>query len=719
MSYVPAFTSCFYSSGNKTQWAFHILINNYTGVNTELDLDADQPVVIEWPQTGKTDAVQSSVCTIKVVNRSDRQLLPLMKCRDALLRVYRNDFLFWQGLQDDAVYEEPYSYSYGYVTELTFSDFGFLNRSLFDLSGKQSVRDVVDDCLHAAGLNNLPFLQLISLYSSKTTVVSLDDIYVCCDRFDTGGKSSPSKTTKMDVLESLLKPLGLKIVQRNGRIIVYDIEYLKNEINVTTPIVWKGDDAYLRGSETYEKWEIDFDTGTENELIDDGGMVDPDDWSYSYDDIHFAPYYDPDDTSTPFNSLDAGFYFDHVSINGPSSSGRLSRLRAVMSSCDEVCYAIRAKCRNANHPTNYDDLIASSTPNYTSQVSRMLMFHTGYLPLIPDPGLFQLRINLDILFSPKRNPFEPVEYDTYSPQTAGLEWNCPAANGAVDWDSWKDNMLRVFVPVKLEVVDESGNVLYHYMNTQGNGDADLYPMRPGKGMWLTGAAGWKDMMLSYYKDGLEETPLDGWAGNRMTVSKGQKRAPGIYKKRKDGEYVPLPPVAGCLRLSISNGITAADGSTLQVLLNFDGSIHWQLYRVPKVTLVRAMKIADDVNDDDVIETLGPISIYDCLIDSVRFGSYRKGVAPTARGLFFYSDGSVCTTFSKAGLSGTLEYIRAQCLKQQTEGVMPELSGTAEINSEFCLHEEASTPGKFMVTALRQDLRSDTEHVTVSMISDSV
>lgn len=702
MSFNPAYTAQFHGT-DGTLWLVEIAISNYASRETEIKLEHDEPLVIEWQETKKTDVVQSSTCTLKVSNESDRQMVELMTNRSAICTVWMGSYLYWRGFLDDAVYEEPYSVNRGYVTELVFSDFGFLNRAKFTMTGKHSLREIVDDCLDTAQLGSLQVMQMISLASPKQVRVALEHLFVSCDRFQSSG-SMEDGPTKRDVLEDILRPLGLRIMQKKGKIWVFDIEYLRDETD-SVPVVWKGTDAVLRGSETFGLYEVAFDSDPEETIID--GSIDPDNWNYVSSDRFWAEYRDEDGAER-----EVGFHFEKGGTIGMSSEAHVFRTRGYMSGSDDFGYARRAWCYDSVQDATRN-LLATTTPMAHNTVSELLWFQSGYLPLIPDREDFQLRVNLDFLFTIKLNPFEdaedwniPIDYTSWSPYY--WIYNTP-------WENWQKQMLRLYIPVKLEVVDENGNVLYHYKNTSTL-SGYLRTLDPDKGEWLPGAGTWIEMFLSYYKDGLDETALDGWATNKVTISTSRAKVPGIFKKRKDGQYVPMPPVPGYIRFTVSNGLTGIDLVENQMLLNFDGDIHWQLYRDPKVTVVRSNMVNDEIGGDDFKEQ-DLIDLYaDTLSESEMIGSYRKGVAPCARGMLFDAYGLVWSKFIKNGKLRSLEEHRMRSLQDQTYLVQPELSGTAELNPEFCAHSEANTSGVFLVTALRQDMQSAIEHVTMVRIA---
>lgn len=150
---------------------------------------------------------------------------------------------------------------------------------------------------------------------------------------------------------------------------------------------------------------------------------------------------------------------------------------------------------------------------------------------------------------------------------------------------------------------------------------------------------------------------------------------------------------------------------------FAQALFWQLYRNPKITMVKADRREDGVDDETVYER-DMISLYaDNLSETVKAGCWRKGVAPSARGFFFDTYGNVWEKFVKNGSPRTLEEHRLRCIEDQTFYAQPVISGTVELDVQFCAKREWSTPGVFLVTALRQDLHQDTEELTMARIAN--
>ena len=720
MSYALAYTTHFHSLDN-TLWDINIFINGYNARPLEICLEGDEPCIIEWQETGKMDVVQSSTCTLRVSNENDRQMVQLMNHPDAACLVWREGKPYWWGHLDDAVYEEPYSFKKAYVTELTFSDFGILNRIPFSLTGKRSVNAIVSDCLEPMQYGDgvtMPVSLYTSLLDPNTQQpITLDMLYINADRFKSEDESWGDMISKREVLEEILRPLGLRIMQKHARIYIYDIEYLRDNDFMHNYIVWKGTDAYLKGSETFGWYEVAFEkdakeTVAEINLGPDGPVPDR----------VWAWYYDED-----VEARGEGFYIGihtHYFPNG--TSAKVFKTRSGLSSSDDRGIAWRIKATKRTSPAliptpiYYNDYVRwPVTPPSPSSgeavASELFKIESGYLPLVPDRDNYQMRVNLDLLLSLLVNPAESDENWNvttfgYSPITVNKYKNL-----------WKKAMLRAYVPVKLELLDEQGNVLMHYRNTRNLNSYTHIPVAIGSGDWVAGPAIFSDMLLAYYNDGLETTPFEGWATNKQTMVTGEinaaKHLPSLYRNREQGEYVPMPPAAGILRLTVSNCIYSTPYPGCNPSTELLRWLNWQLYRNPKITLVKANCKDDGINTETVYER-DMINLYaDHLKETVKAGCWSEGIAPSARGLLFNANGIVWEKFIKNGKARTLEHHRLKSLEDQTFYAQPVLSGTAELNEGFCAYRDHSTSGIFIVTALRQDLHQDTEEVTMARIAN--
>ncbi len=732
MSYSLAYTTRFHSL-DDTLWDIDIYIEGYDARPVEIKLEGDAPCVIEWQETGKTDVVQSSKCTLRVSNESDRQMVQLMNRPSAAILVSRDGKGYWMGYIDDAVYEEPYSFAKAYVTELTFTDFGTLNRVPFTLKGKQSVMHIVRDCLESTAFGNAPHINLhISLLEPKTQQpINLDMLYINADRFEADGDSWDAMTTKREVLEEVLRPLGLRIMQKYAQVYIYDIDWLRDHADaLANHPVWKGTDAYLRGSETYGWFEVAFEHDAEDTLATDG--LDYDHSGIAMQPTVFALVHDGD--AYPFSYL-VGFYvavkriLDTVANVSLGNHARFFRTEGVLSDSSDIGVAWRI---DANQGYVVDGSTIHVAPNTISAMTlvanipavsiaatrKVFDMTTGYLPLAPDRDRYQLRVNLDFLLSFRGNPFE----EPFGDQTWETYWTL-------------ENFAVLMVPVKLEVLDDDGHAVCHYRNATAtdrtilsfpnNPVALVEPLGIDRGEWASGPASFGDMFLAYYKDydpdDDDRDPLvaNGWVGNRIAWANTGALV-SLYNVRDDGEYLPLPPMAGRLRLTVGSGVMKPNITDDQFWVFVLGREHfrWQLYRNPQITLARANRRNDEIDTEPAYERYCYQTDADHFSETVQAGTWQKGIAPSARGLLFDGAGNVWQTFTKNGRDATLQQHRLRCIADQTASVQPVITGTAELDPLFRAKREGSTPGVFLVTALRQDLHQGTEELTMARIANA-
>lgn len=696
MSYNIAYTSQF-GDPDGILWRVDIYRNGFTGNPTEIGLDAEQPLIIEWQETKLQDAVCPSQCTLKVINDSDRLMVPLMTDDYVYCKIYRDNQLYWTGVLDQGVYEEPYSYNDGYITEITFSDFGALNRfdfNPFSSPGKAgyvaSLYDIVTFALNLILIDAKDLSQHVSMilpgWGGNTA--HLHHLYVNSRRLE--------GMTYRDVLEEILRPLSYRIVQRNGRVYVYDTEWMYDNAAVT-PVEWMGDDARLSGGETYGKIELTFDRKSKPVIAD--GTLDPEDKGFEESTNYYVVYQEQDP-----DFWGAAFFVDGINpaFNGKKTVNIIRkckpvRLRGKYGTANEACLARRIMCFDQTDQEERN-LLETNTPDSISNTEKLFSLESTFLPSITDPDKYQLRINLDVVLSPKRNFFDDDDHGSLSDSV---------------WKHWKNEVPRFAVPVILELLDAAGDPVKHYKNTIIPWPGAITILNPGQGSWEDGSGDFGEMSLMYYIDGLESNPLiNGWAGNRQTISLKKEKLFNGYQTREDGEYIPIPPVNGRVRLTVGNSIIILD----QTYGLNNQQIFWQLYRNPKITIVRAKAADDDVDKEEVSEERSFSYYKDTYSESHAIGTVQDGVSPACLGLLLNSAGEAYDGFLKNGVKDSLLRHRLNSLQDQIATVHSSLSGTARLTAGMCVHTDASTAGTFLATALRQDPRHGTEEISMTRIS---
>lgn len=697
MSYTVAYTSTFYSVAN-VKWRVDILTTG-TSVTETIDLDYDRPISIEWVDTNKADAIQPALLTVRAINSKDRQFAKLLGDWLAKAEVYRNDRLFWTGMIDDAIFEEPYSYAANYVTEISFSDFGPLKRRDFTLEGVQSIHDIIVHCIDKVGLAGILTSPMISL-QAKGVQASLGNMFVNTDVFRGDDEWYPKC---YDVLEQALQPFGIRIVQNDNRVLLYDIERLEN-IGTPVRIVWKGTDAVMSGSECYSQFAVELSPEAKEEVID--GNLDDflDYWpgedmyvvqhEYDYDDLIALRY---DGFSLSFRT-----YIPHIEnkVVLNMQEGWYFRSHSMVDDADYTGIMRRAYCYRRSSG-DFVNVLKTSTPYLTSAMDWLFKCNSMYVPLVSDAGSFQLRVNLDFLFSINRNP---IQNKMFMP------------GNDVDPANW--NGIGYFiVPAKLELIDGDGTVLYHYRNMRTLGATERITILPkSQRGWVAGDAPWGSFGLQYYKDGLEENPMEGgFVTNSQSIEDDISYRIGLDTVRTDGEYASMPPAAGYLRLTVSNGIMVKDNILTNPYTGYDPFVCWQMYRNPKVTVVRNNMKDDAIKNEKVVESDWEGDILGKFSTSPKIGTYHKGMAPSSLSLIFDQYGAAYESFTKGGLTDSLEHIRVVDFYGQYISVHISLDGTAELTTSLGPMTDASTSGNFLPMMRNIDPRSDTMQIRMEQI----
>ena len=226
------------------------------GAIGELEFDASKPIEIEWPGTGKEEVIQGSSATLRIISPGDRSYIDLYSVEMCAVRldVYRDDVLYWRGSLDTEFYEEPYEMYSGYTVSLTFSDFGVLERCKIYGHDTRNLYAVISECLEAADLGGLPIREdFISTKpnASAEGFITLEDLYVSGDNFyDEDG----AVITAAEIIEGILQPLGLRMIQRGGEVWVYDINAMVQAKRVN--IEWSGDSQTLSADKVYNNVRV-------------------------------------------------------------------------------------------------------------------------------------------------------------------------------------------------------------------------------------------------------------------------------------------------------------------------------------------------------------------------------------------------------------------------------------------------------------------------------
>lgn len=232
-----------------------------------LELDADDPLLIDWEVRSKEEVICGSSATLRVISPGDRTYQDMYTIEPGSIRmdVYRDGSLYWSGTLDPEFYEEPYERASDYTVSLTFSDFGVLDRLSYGLSEVRTLRELVDHCVERSGISTSGIDSdfLTSTCFTDGTKASLESLSVRSDNFyDEDGEPMSLK----EVLEGILQPLAMRIVQKAGRVWVYDLNALYG--SAPRRIEWSGDSSTMGTDKVANSVKVTF-----SPYADDGPML--------------------------------------------------------------------------------------------------------------------------------------------------------------------------------------------------------------------------------------------------------------------------------------------------------------------------------------------------------------------------------------------------------------------------------------------------------------
>ena len=675
----------------------------------DLTFEAEEPLVVEWERKDKEEVLCGSTCTLRIESPGDRTYIDLYTVTPGNIRldVLRAGTLWWRGTLDPEFYEEPYERLDHYAVSLTFSDFGILDRLRHVVvTGYESISQVISSAMVRACLATYQEQReqrgilfdstLVSLKKDASTPLDLGSMAVnAANWVDEDGETS----TEAEVLEGFLQPLGFRLIQRAGRLWLHDINALANATPV--PVTWSGDSQTLGVDKVGNEVVITFSPYDAKALLDGTMEYDDIDWA-TLRDLHGAILVDYGSRSTEYQPYPIGVEVDALPRGTaptgckvqPSEHARLCGIKARYSGSDTACVVWNYKTLVSTPPIGenpdyrnwaLDGGVVVGVPAlergnevFPQNPTSVPVFTVdgGYVCVDGTSSDHQLRVSVELLADARYNPFEPVSVD----------------NEKGNHERVQNRYNYAYIPCRLELLDNQGNVLYHYENEQAM-QADTW-QRYGGCRWVAGAPGTgtsvSRMWLCWYdpNDMKASTGLGSWTTNRQCI--GYYRGdplPYSYTKRPDGEYLPLPPVSGWLRLTIYSGLLGLDYGP--ALVDGNDILRWMLYKNPKVEVVDSS--GDDIEDDD-IEYKGELiaTAQDSIdIDTVCGTSAKP--RPTARGLLMY-DGTPVTTLYRGGETDIPERLLINTLHSQYASRHTTLSGEAEtVPTGLSVYYDANQP----------------------------
>jgi hypothetical protein len=731
------------------------------------------PLTIEWPSHELEEPVCGSMATLILNSPGDRTYDDLYTVEPGQIRldVYRAGVLYWSGSLDPETYEEPYDSGSDYDVTLTFADFGILDRIPYDLSGKKTLLELVTAALGRSGINYGSInAAMISSTFTNGTALTLASLSLPSENFfDEDGVASSWR----EVLDGILQPLALRMIQRAGVVYVYDLNGIFTSGTVRE-LEWDGIGSNYGTPPVYNNIKVTFSPYSKSKLTPDfeyGDAAGPEyepnrtvnpvtpdrySWYVDYDESHkhgaswdynligFTIFRSRDLTKNKglAGIGDSNYFFKIVPMSGGNESEGVAVgfLANVHFSMDDVTMPIPVKGINpATHPRTVALRTIRAWLPPVSEAERKNSF---------------IRILMEILADPRYNPFEEAPEDGAGNENANY----------AEYQSWAQ---QAFVPVDIVLYDGSGTALYHYTNrniTEKGHPADSVAncsatKRTVSGHdvdldgWVAGEAAYGDAFLAYYDkelDIVEGCGVLGWKANRQNFGKpwtegriASKRDKyyrdenntrqdwwsfDSYKKAPDGQFIPYPPAGGYLEVRVYNGVYIFDDTDQFTLDDTSTSpsgfasqqlyqkLRWLLYKAPEVSVVRRGLTFEEEEIDD-IEYSGVANASakeDLEIDTICGTASR--LCPTARGIYLRSsDGQQVRELTRAGRTDHPEQLLIGTLYSQYAERKVSLSGEIRIDpAGLALYSDSNQPmgRKFLLKSERQDIRKDSAEIAV-------
>ena len=724
----------------------------------DLDLSSNDALVIEWPVIDKEEVIVGSSATLNIVSPGDRTYEDLYTITPGNIRmdVYCEGRLYWSGTLDPEFYSEPYERLDNYVVTLTFSDFGVLDRIMYDLNGAQPLSAIVERAIAGTNIKiaGVDYDTLASTYfaegGKKATV---DNLSIRSDNFtDEEGEVMSMR----DVIIGILQPLGLRMVQRAGKVYIYDLNGLYNS-GRSQDMVWMGDSSTLGVDKVannvritfspYAQSDLQASTTNNGKIVYGGnsspqvinlGTANPSDPNYGEFYTFLSDYnLNASQSITPGMSslmLARSFsvFCDPKGSGVDQHANPYFRIEPVIGNServDGIYGGFRVGCYSIDSGNTRLIGIQPSKADQTAFNTPLMRTQKVFIPRMAaeEASKYRLKITLKILMDVRYNPFE--EEGDY--------------NEGVNYEEIKHNTAWAFVPANITLRDdEQGSIVRHYDNVDmtvgagwGHVDLDYSGWQPGE---PDGHCTW----LAFYDNEKqwEQPAIGGWRTNRHNFGRPdtESRKPQSaeawpkpydwevaesFKNANNGQYIPYPAQGGWLEITIYQGVncyaygeeSVFAATTKWTERGLYDKVRWLLYQSPQVEIVKSNLTLESATMEDVEYTglLHPDAKDEIAIDTIC-GTANIAI-PSARGIYLEeSSGNQIRQLARAGVVDHPERLLIGTLYSQYASRHTVLSGVMALDtSGLGTYTEFNQQGKkLMIKGEVQDLMSDTSEVTL-------
>lgn len=721
-----------------------------------LTFEATEALVIEYPDVAKEDVICGSTATIRIESPGDRTYEDLYTIEVGNIRmdVYRDGKLYWSGMLDPEFYEEPYERAANYEVSLTFSDFGILQRKKYTLAGMLTIQDVLNMCLREAGIiyNGVDQSLISTGLSNSTTPFKLADIKVRSDNFyDEDGEAS----TLEDVIIGIFQPLGLRIVQRCGKIYVYDLNGLYTK-GKTAEAIWAGDSSTMGVDVVYNNAKITWSTYAQS-----GNLAPQECWPHkidpnlvninttttrTYEGSEYISYHYSTDLNDWLDATDSGFtlWLNKQGNNATLNAELNTRFFKIVPQYDgseaegiALLYPVVQAYRVGNGSNWHAEARygrVGVNPAYmqgtASDIDKAIFSSAHvWIPPADNPADLLIRVSLEMLLDPRWNPHEQAtNFMKYLEQK--------------DWQNqWKARGNFLYVPVTIKFKPDNSDTIYCWDNRYICKQDVRYPVRSlygTFGRWeiydnsrdnKPNVWGW----LCYYdaNDRKEGAGVaNGWSTNRPAINPHTQQMASVLTNADHGQYIPYPEYGGGelwieVRLDgwmISDGsVNLSDTEIIDSYGLFYGDswrspkVNWILCKLPNIEIINNVQFEQDISTDDVEYNAQINAAAKDAIEIDTICGTKAGGVPTSRGAYFDANtGRQITELYRAGRKAQAEQLLIGTLYSQYAERRTKLSGEIELHPDAMVtYTEQNQEGKkFLLTGETQDCIADITEATI-------
>lgn len=657
---------------------------------------AASPAVIEWGATPWEQALQGSTLTLRVVSPRNYTFLPLYTTspRECSVVVYMDgSSIFWQGCLDTEFYSEPFDEVDGYEVELTFSDFGALKRSKFNLPKDElyTINDYIKAAAESLGMG----VNILERHSIRSTVSTDQAIleYLGCyssNFYDEDGEPM----TWHEVLEGLLAPLGLRLVQTSGTWATYDIARRKDPALASKQIPWSATGQTLSTAKRYKGIKIEFSPYgdaklAEGSISDDLKMDDCS--SYQSSDSFTLEYYHQ---NAPTKSINEGELTNLI-------NHQVARLTPIRDGEKATFVFAQLPKFGLGNPGPYGLVPYIKDTSFGSSITSTgpsVLFSLSPRNIFVNNTARYIRLELSALFDCRYNPFRDDAFE-----------NTRYPSIQENYKKLQLKLKELLIPVRVRLEGVDGKT-YYYENELVDGEE-----RPAK--WTTNR-NFSHIFLSYRNWDGKPKFCKGWMTNKRWSYGATKDNVERWQRWGDGEFIPMPPVGGTIYVDVLRGAKLELPS--EYTKTNIAECEWLAFRKLTLTLcdyygipLEAEDLSHEVKINDAIE--------DELSVSTICGS-AKDTMPSAKGVYIAKGLPVYNIVEIGAESDTtinVEEHRAKVLAEQYGDRHFELKGeiSASPLAMTRIYSEDALEGspRFLLTAATYNLIDDTADVTLTQI----